>query len=171
MAARFEPDPVLLDRLAQLEHHSWSGTVWRHTLADYPADSPNTRGARWNPKGVEALYTSLDRATAIAEGDYLIQSQPVLVQAKRTIHRLEVGLKCVADLTAPGLLASMGVDVQALEGDEFGRCQAIGGAAAFLKLDGIVVPSARSPGHNLVILFENSDESPEVQVVDSEPLA
>jgi RES domain-containing protein len=167
---KFEPDPALLGRLAKLEQHAWSGTVWRHTLADYPADAPNTRGARWNPKGVEALYTSLDRPTAIAEGDYLIESQPVLLHAKRTIHRLQVELKSVLDLTDRELLASLGIDDEALRGDDQSRCQAVGGAAAFLKSDGIIVPSARSPGHNLVILFEYVDTVPEVRVLQSEAL-
>jgi RES domain-containing protein len=91
---RFEADPHLLELLARLEHSAWSGTVWRHTLADYPADAPNTRGARWNPGGVEALYTSLDRPTAVAEGDYLIQSQPVLLHAKRRVGSRSNSSRC-----------------------------------------------------------------------------
>jgi RES domain-containing protein len=65
-------------------------------------------------------------------------------------------------------LASLSVDDEALGSDDYSRCQAVGGAAAFLKFDGIIVPSARSPGHNLVILFETADPPPEVRVVDSQ---
>ncbi len=167
----FEPDPDLLDRLSRLEAHAWSGTVWRHTLADNPPDKTNTRGARWNPPGVEALYASLDRSTAVAEGDYLIASQSLPIRAKRTVHRLNVQLKSVLDLSDRSLLASLGVDEQALAGDDSVRCQAVGGAAAFLHSDGIIVPSARHPGHNLVILFEGAGEQPEIRVVESEGLA
>ena len=94
---KFEPDPVLLDQLSGLRPHAWSGTVWRHTFADNPPDQTNVRGARWNPPGVEVLYTSLDRSTAIAETDHVIEIQPVRPRAKRTIHRLEIGLKSVLD--------------------------------------------------------------------------
>jgi RES domain-containing protein len=166
----FEPDPDLLDRLSRLEAHAWSGTVWRHTLADNPPDKTNTRGARWNPPGVEALYASLDRSTAVAEGDHLIETQSLPLKAKRTVHRLDVQLKCVLDLSDPRLLVSLGVDEQALAGDDTARCQAVGGAAAFLHSDGIIVPSARHPGHNLVILFEGGSDQPEIVLVESEAL-
>ncbi len=119
---------------------------------------------------MEALYTSLDRSTAVAEGDYLIEIQPLPLRAKRTVHRLNIELKSVLDLSDRAVLASLGVDEQALAGDDHGRCQAVGGAAAFLHCDGIIVPSARDPGHNLVILFEGTDEPPEVRLVDSEAL-
>lgn len=166
----FEPDPDLLNRLSKLEPHAWSGTVWRHTLASNPPDKTNTRGARWNPPGVEALYTSLDLSTAVAEGDHLLDIQPLRPKTKRTVYRLEVELKSVLDLSDPALLASLGVDPEALGGNDHSRCQAVGGAAAFLHSDGIIVPSARDPGHNLVILFEGTGELPEVRVVDSQVL-
>ena len=167
---KFAPDQVLLERLARFELHPWSGTVWRHTLADTPPEKTNTRGARWNPPGVEALYASLDRPTAVAEGDYLIESQPVPLRAKRTIHRLDVELKSVLDLTGNGVLASLGIDEEALASDDHTRCQAVGGAAWFLDCDGLIVPSARSPGHNLVILFEGTESNPEIRVLESEAL-
>jgi RES domain-containing protein len=167
---KFAPDPVLLDRLSRLEPHAWSGAVWRHTFADNPPEKTNARGARWNPPGVEVLYASLDRSTAIAEADHLIEVQPVRPRAKRTIHRLEIGLKSFLDLSDRALLASLGVDDEALSGDDHSRCQAVGGAAAFLHFDGIIVPSARSPGHNMVILFEGTGPLPEVRLIESETL-
>jgi RES domain-containing protein len=167
---RFEPDPALLERLGRLEPRSWSGILWRHTLGSNPPERTNLRGARWNPPGVEALYTSLDRSTAVAEGDHLIASQPVRLRAKRNVYQLEVNLKALLDLTDPALLASLGVEDEALKGDDYASCQAVGGAAWFLHFDGIIVPSARSPGHNVVILFENPDDAPEIQVRHSEVL-
>jgi RES domain-containing protein len=62
------------------------------------------------------------------------------------------------------------VDDEALSGDDHSRCQAIGGASALLHFDGIIVPSARSPGHNIVILFESGEPLPQVHVVESEAL-
>lgn len=167
---RAAPDPALLDRLSGLEPHAWSGTVWRHTFADNKPEKTNARWARWNPPGVEVLYTSLDRATAITEADHLLEIQPVRPRAKRTIHRLQIRLKSVLDLSDRALLASLGVDDEALSSDDHSRCQAVGGAAAFLQSDGIIVPSARSPGQNIVILFGRAHLLPAVWVVESEVL-
>lgn len=164
------PDPDILDRLAALDAPPWSGEVWRHTLADNPPDKRNVRGARWNPPGVEALYTSLDEKTAVAEGDYLIASQPIRPRSRRSLHRLEISLRSAVDLTDPLLLANLGVDEKALAGDDYGACQAVGAAASFLHLEGIIVPSARSPGHNLVVLFAGAESVPEIRVVESSQL-
>jgi len=166
----FEPDPKLLERLARLDIRPWSGKVWRHTFADNPPDKTNGRGARWNPPGVEALYTSLDRATAIAEADHLIAVQPIRPRAKRSIHLLEIRLQHVLDLPDSAVLHSLGVDDKALVDDDHHACQALGGAAAFLHCDGLIVPSARSPGRNLVILFTGPTTAPDVQVLETEIL-
>lgn len=167
---RPNPDPTILATLAALDAGPWSGQVWRHTFADSPPDKRNVRGARWNPPGLEALYASLDEATAIAEADYLIAVQPLRPRATRTLHRLEIALRSVVDLGDPSLLERLGVDEQALVSDDHAACQAVGAAAAFLHLDGIIVPSARSPGHNIVILFVGVESVPDIRVVGSSPM-
>ena len=166
---RPNPDATILATLAALDAGPWSGEVWRHTFANNPPDKPNVRGARWNPPGVEALYTSLDEATALAEADHLIAMQPLRPRATRTLHRLAIALKSVVELTDSSLLELLGVDQEALASDHHAACQAVGAAAAFLHLDGIVVPSARSPGHNIVILFAGVDSLPDIRVIDSSP--
>ena len=167
---RHSPNAAIAARLAEFEANEWSGEVWRHTFANNPPERRNVRGARWNPPDLEALYVSLDRATAIAEADHLIAAQPLRPRATRTVHRLRISLGAVVDLTDPARLSSLGVDGSALASDDFVACQAVGAAAAFLRLDGIIVPSARSPGHNIVILFTGSESFAEVEVLDSELL-
>lgn len=167
---RPHPDRLISERLAEVEPVEWTGDVWRHTLAGYPPDRRNVHGARWNPPGVEALYVSLERDTAIAEGDYLIASQPLRPAAKRTVHRLRISLSALVDLTDPVLLEALGVDQDALTSDDHRACQAVGAAAVFLHLDGILVPSARHPGANIVILFTAGDVAPEIDVLDSQTL-
>ena len=54
--------PELLDRLQAITPTPWSGQAFRHMFGDYPPDAENTRGARWNPQGVAAIYTSLTRS-------------------------------------------------------------------------------------------------------------
>jgi RES domain-containing protein len=53
-------------------------------FGDYPPDAENTRGARWNPPGVAAIYTSLARDGALAEAEYQIAVQPIRPRARRT---------------------------------------------------------------------------------------
>lgn len=166
----FQPDPRLLEALAHLDPQPWTGEVWRHTFGSQPADRTNTRGARWNPAGVEALYASLDRETAVAEADHVLAVQPIPPRATRTLHRLRLSLEAVLDLRDPAALAALGVDSADITGDDYALCQAIGGAASFLEIDGLIVASARAPGSNIVVLFAGSGRIPLIEVVSTEPV-
>ena len=59
----------------------------------------NLRGARWNPPGTQALYSSLSETTARAEGDHVISLQPIVPHAPRSIYELDVSLASLLDLT------------------------------------------------------------------------
>lgn len=59
----------LLKALEAIQNQAWERFVWRHMFGDDPPTRINDKGARWNPAGVPAIYCSLDRATALAEGD------------------------------------------------------------------------------------------------------
>ena len=139
---RADPDRIIAEELSRLEPLEFSGEVWRHTFADNPPDRRNVRGARWNPSGIEALYVSLARETALAEAEYLIGTQPLRPSAKRTLHRLRVSLTSVVDLTSGHVLRSLGVNKEQLSSEDLRACQAVGAAAVFARLDGIIVPSA-----------------------------
>lgn len=167
---RADPDRIIAEKLAGLEPLEWSGEVWRHTFADNPPERRNVRGARWNPSGIEALYVSLARETALAEAEYLMETQPLRPSAKRTLHRLRVSLTSVVDLTNRDVLLSLGVTDEELSSDDLRACQAVGAAAVFVRLDGIIVPSARSPRNNIVILFAGTESAPEIEVLESVPL-
>lgn len=166
----FRPSEEVLAVLAELATQEWRGEVWRHTFADYPADKTNLRGARWNPAGVEALYASLSRRTAIAEAQHQLDVQPMRPTAARRMHKLNVSVYRLLDLTESVLLERLGATADDLAGDEFRTCQAIGGTAAYLEVDGLLVPSARDSGSNLVILFVDTAPSPIIEVVSSEVL-
>jgi RES domain-containing protein len=166
----FEPDPKLLEALATLTSRRWSGIVWRHTFADNPPHKANGRGARWNPPGVEALYTSVDRETALAEADHQMAVQPLRPRARRMLHRVEVHFTSVLDLSDAGTLATLGADAAALQGDDHRPLRAIGGAAAFLGYQALIVPSARHGGSNLVIFPTNEGAMDNVHFVGSEVL-
>jgi RES domain-containing protein len=162
-------EKALIDKLQLLEPEPWSGPVYRHVLGNRDPLLPNTRGARWNPPGVDTLYSSIERATALAEGDYLIAVQPVPLRVRRVIHRLRVTLQSVIRLTDTGLLHQLGIDEIALTDPDHGTCRKVGHAAAWLEHDGLLVPSARAAGQNLIIFVNNTDA--EVEVLDSEIIA
>lgn len=162
-------DEDLLDRLEQLEPKRFEGQVYRVTFGSTPAERANTRGARWNPPDVAALYTSLESATVLAEAEHLMSMQPVQPRTRRTLHALNVNLAKVLDLRSHELLAEIGISEEAIRSLDFLACRRIGEAACRLGFNGILVPSARSEGSNLVIYPTNGSDS-DIEVLESEPL-
>lgn len=160
-------DPVLLDKLEQLAAQSYTGRAWRHMFNGVDPQLPNTRGARWNPAGVAAIYLSLESATAIAEADYSLAIQPVRPTPRsRELYEVEIDLGRILDLRDVGVLASLGVDEEALRRDPPNECQAVGGGAAWLQCDGLIVPSARAPGSNLVAFVDHMDPDATLTVIN-----
>lgn len=160
----------MLGALEQFAPRAWEGEVYRHMFADYPPERENVRGARWNPPGVPAIYTSLERETAIAEADYYISLQPVRPVARRVVYRIEVRLQSIFDFSSRSNLAQFGV-----AGDELGaighaECQVLGAAAEWLGRDGMLVPSARAAGINLVIFPNQKRPGYQFSVAASEEL-
>lgn len=111
----------------------------------------NAFGARWNPAGLEALYCSLDRDVALAEIGYLVKKQPVAVSSPMRITRLSVRLHKVVDLSSEGSLERLGHSIADVGLADHRIPQHIGGAVAWLEFPGMLVPSVRAPGTNLVV--------------------
>ena len=160
-------DPDLLDRLEAVGAAPFAGEVWRHMFAGLDPARPNTRGARWDPPGVAAIYTSLEQATVLAGAEHVIAMQPVRPRAARHVHHIAIELRAVADLTGAGLLAEMGVDPAALASPDHGSCQRVGGAAYWLDFDGVLVPSARAPGTNLVVFTDRQAVDARFEVLET----
>jgi RES domain-containing protein len=164
-------DPAILDILQGLQPQEWRGTVYRHMLANYPPERDNTRGARWNPPGIAARYASLEKKTALAEAEYLLSSQNPRPRAIRTLYSIRVRLLSVLDLTSGDLFSLLGITESELKGADYSTCQAIGGAVAWLEHHGLLVPSARDAGTNLVIDPMNADPAMEVEVIDRDVIS
>jgi RES domain-containing protein len=141
----------LLNALEAAPSGSLEVAAWRHAFGKHPPDQENTRGARWNPPGVAAIYLSLERDGAIAEGDHAVAIQPLRPRAPRFLYEISVTLGNVVDLGRPDVLANVGLSEADVADDDLTACQEVGGAAEWLGHDGVVVPSARSAAHNLVI--------------------
>src|SRR5579859_5241837 len=110
----------------------------------------NTRGARWNPPGLAAIYTSEDRDTAIAEGQHAIDMQPLRPTARRYIYELRISARKTLRIT-PSDLPHLGLSTDDLVASDFTACQRVAAHAAFLDFDALIVPSARADGANVVI--------------------
>lgn len=164
-------DPELLDRLRQLGSETWKGVVYRHMLAGYDPLRQNTRGARWNPPGTGAIYTSLNRTTALAEAEHQLAVQPLRPRGERRLFRIRVELKHTIDLTDRQLLQEFGITPEILAGDDLSACQRLGGAVSSLAHDGLLAPSARASGSNLVIFPLNQKAEAEFTIIDSESIS
>jgi RES domain-containing protein len=151
-------DTDLLEALSLLQRSSWEGIVYRHMFGTTPPEKVNQLGARWNPAEVEAIYCCRHSKTAIAEGDFQIAMQPLKPKAERRIHRIQVRLSSVVQLTDWKVLEKLGIDHASFESVEPPRCKQIGGAVAHLGHDGLAVPSARHDGINLVIYPDNRQD-------------
>jgi RES domain-containing protein len=148
-------DPELLDKLQEVEPGLWAGRVYRYMFGEEPT-RPNTRGARWNPAGVAAIYTALDTDTLKAELEYRLQLDVVRPRVSPQLYTIETKLGNVVDLSSPSVLQSLGLTAEHLGGFDHHACQKIGGAAAWLEHDGILVPSARRKGGVNLVMFPAS---------------
>lgn len=162
--------PNLLDALQAIAPAPWAGQAFRHTFADYAPDVENTRGARWNPPGVAAIYTSLTREGVLAEAEHQLTIQPIRPRVTRTIHTLDLSLTSVLDLADTDLLTQLGVGPAELGADDMSACQELGGATAWLNHDGLLIPSARNEAVNLVIFTANREPNARFEVTASEPV-
>lgn len=151
-------EPALLDALEAVTHNGVNGVVWRQVLAPSSVTRPNQRGGRWNPPGTEALYCSLEASTAAAEIDNLLAAQPVPITRQRYTYSIEVQLSRVADLRG-----EFAYDYDIAEPAE---CARVGDAAAWLGLSGLIVPSVRADGTNMVIYVTNLASSDSIGVRD-----
>lgn len=147
-------DPHLLDALEASTVETVQGVVWRQILEPTSVLRPNQRGARWNPIGTEALYCSLDPDTAAAEIDHLISVQPVPITRQRLTYAIDVTLSRVVDLRAVPWADEF---VHAYDATDVEQCRIIGAAASWLGSGGLLVPSQRADGDNLVIFIANLD--------------
>lgn len=159
-------DPRLLDVLERLIAPSrWEGTVWRRTIGDRHPLTPNARGARWNPPGVDALYCSLSPKGADVEVAGMLARQPVATSMPLRTTALVVSLAKVADVRDAEALDALGFGQVALTADAWTAAQVVGAAAAWLGIAGLIVPSGRHEDGNMVVFVNNIGPGDQVDVV------
>lgn len=105
---------------------------------------------------------------ALAEAEFQISLQPIRPSARRTVYTIHLTLDSVVDLLGPAQLEGLGVSRVELESLDHSHCQHIGGAVEWLENDGLMVPSARAEGANLVIFPNRRRAGYEFEIVDEE---
>jgi RES domain-containing protein len=158
-------DQPILDALEQIQFETWEGDVWRVVVGDRDPLLANRTGARWNPPDTAALYASLDRTTVLAEMDHLrnLQTPPVKRSVYR-LHQIRLRVDKMLDLRDRRLLESLRIGAEELASDDPTACRRVGGAAAWLGRDAILVPSVRGAGDNLVVFVDQQDPDAPVEV-------
>ena len=154
-------DPELLDRLQALPVEAFKGKIWRMARAGRDPLIATSPKGRWDDGSFEVLYTALSPDAALAEVHFhLTRSQPVFPSTLQIhLHEIETeAAKAYVFQSVEGL-APFGVDASQYGGLEYSRLQEeysvtqrIGEAAHFLGADALIVPSARWPEQNLVVI-------------------
>lgn len=157
-------DPELLEPLQQMPTRQLQSKLWRIARAGRDPLLATSPKGRWDDGSFDVVYTALDADTARAELHWHVtRGQPVFPSTLQlNLHELElraesaIAFQSMSDLEPFGVVPHRfgSLDYAKLQ-EEYSVTQRIGEAAHFLGHDAIVVPSARWPGQNLVVLTGN----------------
>lgn len=156
---------ALLDAIEAAVPTNLAAQLWRVVTDGRDPLSAGRSGGRWDDGSFDVLYTSSERDGALAEawfhatrGQPIPPSKPI-----KRIHQLEVEFSRVLDLSGEGRLAALGVDMQRYgqlsylqRTGEYPTTQQIGEVAFFYEYEAIIVPNARWPTSNVVVLTEHA---------------
>ncbi len=164
-------DSVLLDALERAPDQPFDGEVWRVTHeARNPLD-PSSAGGRWDRRAFDVLYTSLERDGAIAEIDFRLRLEPIFPSKFRPVlHRIHLLAARSIRFASLDELIPLGVEPARYADINYGRTQEIGDAAAFLGFGALIVPNARWPALNAVVIVDADPDPPTVTLLESEPV-
>jgi RES domain-containing protein len=158
-------DLGLLDAIDACPREPFDGRVWRVVREGRDPAIGSPSQSRWCDGAFDVLYTSLERDGAIAEIHAFLSAQPVF-PSKPVWFRHELKVRASRSLRIADLaqLQKLGVDTGSYKERRYKQTQDIADAAYFLDFDGLVVPSARWPCHNLV-LFTARLQPEDIKVV------
>lgn len=169
---------ALLDAIESETPRSLTATLWRIVSDGRDPLQPGRAGGRWDDGSFDVLYTSAERDGACAESWFhLTRGQPIPPsKPSKRIFQLEVELDRVLDLSGDGRLSALGVDMQSYgqlsyvqRQNEYPTTQQIGEVAFFYEYQAIIVPNARWPTSNVVILTEHANPA-QICARSSEPI-
>lgn len=167
---------ALLDAIDAETPAAFSGRLWRVVNDGFDPLRSSRAGGRWDDGSFDVLYTSASRDGALSESWFhAARGQPIIPsKVSKRLYQIDADLQRVLDLSAVGKLAQLGVNmasygrlsyVQRVE--EYPSLQQIGEVAFFYEYQAVIVPSARWPGANVVIMTEHVGLT-RLEVVDDE---
>jgi len=179
MSVRRPPRPkALLDAIEAETPTRFSGRVWRVVTDAFDPLRPSRAGGRWDDGSFDVLYTSASRDGALAESWFhAAKGQPIIPsKVTKRLYQIEADLHRVLDLSSNGKLASLGVNMVAYgrlsyiqRVEEYPALQQIGEVAFFHEYQAVIVPSARWPATNVVIMTEHVALT-QLEIVADEPV-
>ncbi|UIP08185.1 RES family NAD+ phosphorylase [Erythrobacter sp. SDW2] len=132
--------------------------------SQYDPLRPSRSGGRWDDGSFDVLYTSNSKDGALAESWFHStagQPIPPTKGLSRELHEIDASLTNVLSLSLDDLERA-GIDREVYgrlsyvrKNAEYPTTQIIGEAAFFFGFEAIIVPNARWPATNTVILTEN----------------
>jgi RES domain-containing protein len=151
---------------------TWSGIAFRHTSPRRNALAGSgavISGGRWNAPGTSAIYLASPRETCLAEFGRMAEGQGRGASSflPRVLHTVIVTELVVLNLTTEGAMAAVDLAQEDLSGP-WPPCQAVGAAAHFLGLGGVLAPSAT--GNGVVLAAFETHVMPGQLEVDSTEL-
>ena len=160
-------DIELIDQIEALPIEDFTGHVYRLVRNGRdPLTCWNSKG-RWDDGAFDVLYTATTPEGALAEVRYHLGQQPFFPDhLEYRMFKIPVSGLQVLNLLNSDLLTKLGVDLSiwgksdyVSRGAEYLRTQEIAAVAAFHEREGLLVPSARAPDCNLVILTQDNVET------------
>ena len=140
-----EVDPT---RVAAETLSPFSGDGWRHLSPRHdPLSGEGARlhGGRFNPAGsFPVLYICRTRPCVVAELRRFGERQAIGVEGllPRHLHRYDIRLDRVLDLTDVAVRREVGFSLEVLTGPDWAACQDLGATAHALGVQAILSPSA-----------------------------
>jgi RES domain-containing protein len=156
----------LIDALDGMSGRQIRGRYWRVVRDGRDPLLCSSSGGRWDDATFDVLYTSERKEVAISEIEFhLRRGQPIVpTKLKMRLFEIEVNLDNVLCLETLEDLAELGLDDTRFgqlsyldRGSEYHRSQQIAEVAHFHGFDGLLVPSARADGLNLVIFCDQTN--------------
>ena len=139
-------DEELVQRIDARDTIQWSGTCARYTGAHRePLSGEGARrfGGRWNPPSLfSAIYLADSAQARMVEVERAAQAASTTPE----MHTIDATDLAVLDLTTPEAREAVGLEDDDIYGDDWSACQAVGHAAWFLHVQGLLVPAAGGVG-------------------------
>lgn len=144
----------LVDRINNLGSRSWSGSAFRYTSASrdpLSGEGARRHGGRWNPPDLfPAIYLADSEQACMVEVDRAAETHGLepkrMLAVPYRLHTIEVAGLPVLDLRTEEAQAEVGLEIEDIFGQDWSACQAVGHAAWFLEMAGVLAPAAGGVG-------------------------